>query len=284
MAFQTESQPIGRIGLIAGEGKLPVHVARNASEQGIDVVSFTFGWDNRSDLKQLCQGRIHPIVPGLLNRTLTLLKQESIQHVVFAGKVNKWILFKNPSLDERAINLLKAHKRKNDDKFMEVIIEELAKEGITVLSQSEYLKNLFLPAGQITDTKALTEEDQEDIRYGFEIAKGMGGLDIGQTIVIRNGMILAVEAIEGTDECIRRAGKWARKKGGVVVKVAKPAQDHRFDVPTVGLRTLRVMKQQGLHMLATEANRTLFLDPEEMAAYANKHGIIITSVEKEQWQ
>jgi DUF1009 family protein len=283
MASQTESQSVKRIGLIAGEGKLPVHVARNAAEQGIDVVAFTIGWDNRHDLKQLCRGRIHSIVPGLLNRTLTLLKQESIQHLVFAGKVNKWILFRNPSLDERALRLLKAHKRKNDDKFMQVIIEELAKEGISVLSQSAYLKNLFLPAGILTDAPSLSEEDQEDIRYGFEIAKGMGGLDIGQTIVIRQGMILAVEAIEGTDECLRRAGKWARKKGGVVVKVAKPEQDHRFDVPTVGLRTPRVMKKCGLHLLATEANRTLFLEPEEMVRFANRHGITITSVEKSQW-
>jgi DUF1009 family protein len=272
-----------RIGLIAGEGELPVQVAQNAARQGLTVAAFSIGLNNRKALKRHCAGGVFPIVPGLVSQTLHLLKREGIRHLVFAGKVNKWILLCNPRMDERAWSVYKAHRRKNDDKVMQVIIEELAKEGITVLSQTDYLQNLFLPAGLLTPSRPPSLEEEEDIRYGFEMAKEMGRLDIGQTIVVRSGMVLAVEAIEGTDECLKRGGRWSKKGGGVVVKVAKPDQDNRFDVPTVGLRTLKVMKRCGLRVLATEANQTLFLEPDEMVAYATRHGLTITSVSPEDW-
>lgn len=276
--MMTPLPQIERLGLIAGEGRLPVQVARTASDAGIPVVTFSVGLNNRKELKKICQGHLHKIAPGLLNRNLALLKDEAITHVVFAGKVNKWILFRNPRLDERAIEALKMYKRKNDDQVMQWIIDQLHAEGIEVVSQTDYLQKHFVPAGLLTKTRPLSEDDQADIRYGFEIAKEMGRLDVGQTIVLKSGMLLAVEAIEGTDECLKRAAQWSRKKGGVVVKVAKPEQDNRFDVPTVGLRTLKVMKRGGLHVLATEADRTLFLEPEEMVDYAERHGIIMVSV------
>lgn len=268
---------VTRIGLIAGEGLLPVHVARNATRRGIDVVPFVIGEENRKQLKAACSGALHRITPGLVERNLALLKQEQIHHIVFAGKVDKWVLLRKPRLDARAIEGMKQLVRLNDDAVMLWLIRELEKEGLSVLRQTDFLDNLFLPEKTLTQ-KHPADEDWWDIAYGFDMAREMGRLDIGQTVVVRQGMVIAVEAIEGTDECLKRAGKLTGKKGGVVVKMAKPDQDQRFDVPTVGLRTLKVMRRAGLHCLATEAGATLFLEPEEMIAYADRHGMIIISV------
>lgn len=272
-----ESAKVTRIGLIAGEGELPLHVARNARVRGIEVIPFVLGRDGRS-LQQICLHKGHRIVPGLVRRTLDLMEQERISHIVFAGKVNKWVLLKDPRIDDIAVEALKRVSRANDDAVMLWIIEQLEHRGIEVLPQSDFLRDLFVPEKILTELGP-SESDMRDIRYGFELAKEMGRLDIGQTIVMRSGMVLAVEAIEGTDECLKRAGKLSGKKGGVVVKVAKPGQDQRFDIPTVGLRTLRTMRQAGLHLLVTEANQTLFLEPEEMAAYADRHKMVIVSTE-----
>lgn len=271
-----------RLGLIAGEGQLPVRAALNAKSQGYAVVTFALSSENQKALKRVCEGRVYPISPGLFNQTLALLNEHRITQLLFAGKVNKWLLFRNPRLDGRALRLLKNNARKNDDKLMHIIIDELQTEGITVVNQAGFLKDLFLPPKVLNEPVGLTAQDWEDIQYGFEIAKSIGGADIGQTVVVSNGMVLAVEAIEGTDECLKRAARWSRKKGGVVVKVAKPDQDLRFDIPTVGLRTLKVMKSCGLKVLATEAHQTLFLELEDMIAFANRHGMALVSVSGEE--
>jgi DUF1009 family protein len=266
---------VTRIGLVAGEGTLPLHVARNARIQGIEVVPFMVGKDN-AKLRDLCKHKGQRIIPGLVGRTLDMLLQEKITHIVFAGKVDKWVLLKDPRIDAIAVEALKQLSRNNDDAIMLWIIDQLAQRGIQVLPQADFLRELFLPDRVLTRRNP-TEDELRDARYGFEIAMEMGRLDIGQTIVAHRGMILAVEAIEGTDECLRRAGKISGRKGGVVVKVAKPEQDQRFDIPTVGLRTLKTMHKAGLHVLVTEANRTLYLEPEEMAAFADRHKLCIWS-------
>jgi UDP-2,3-diacylglucosamine hydrolase len=268
--------PTMRLGLIAGEGSLPLHVARNACKRGITVVPFLISRET-GPLRELCGQAGHRIAPGLVRQTMDLLVEEQITHLVFAGKVNKWILLRNPRLDDLAADAIKTMARLNDDAVMLWLVDQLEQRGIQVLPQSDFLENLFLPE-QILTTRMPNEEEWRDARYGFEIAREIGRLDIGQSIVARAGMILAVEAIEGTDECLRRAGKLAARKGGVVVKVAKPGQDQRFDIPTVGLRTLKTMQRVGLHMLATEADRTLYLEAPEMIAYANRHKMILVSM------
>jgi len=273
--FSLEFSKVTRIGLVAGEGQLPLHIARNARIQGIEVVPFMVGKES-GKLKEICRHKGHRIVPGLVGRTLDLFMKEKISHLVFAGKVDKWVLLKDPRIDAIAVEALKQLSRTNDDAVMLWIVEQLAQRGIQVLPQADFLKELFLP-DRLLSKRPPSEDEIRDARYGFEIAKEMGRLDIGQTIVAHSGMILAVEAIEGTDECLRRAGKLAGKKGGVVVKVAKPDQDQRFDIPTVGLRTLKTMRSTGLRVLVTEANRTLYLEPEEMAAFANRHNLAIWS-------
>lgn len=270
-----ELAKVSRIGLVAGEGQLPVHVAKHAGILGIDVVPFVVGNDT-GRFREVCRHKGHRIVPGLLRRTLDLLVQERISHVVFAGKVDKWVLLRDPRLDDLALEAIKRLARLNDDSVMLWIIGQLEDRGIQILPQADFLRDLFLPQCLLTQT-APDEDDMRDIGYGFEIAKEMGRLDIGQTIVVRSGMILAVEAIEGTDQCLKRAGKVSGRKGGVVVKVAKPNQDQRFDIPTVGLRTLKTMRKAGLHVLVTEADQTLYLEPEAMAAYADRHKMVILS-------
>ncbi len=270
-----ELAKVTRIALVAGEGQLPMHVASNARVRGIEVVPFLVGKDD-AKLREMCKHKGHRIVPGLVRRTLDLMIQEKITHLVFAGKVDKWVLLKDPRIDDIAVEAIRQYSRLNDDAVMFWIIEQLEQRGIKVLPQAEFLKELFLKERLLTH-RAPSEQEIRDARYGFEIAKEMGRLDIGQTIVAHSGMIIAVEAIEGTDECLKRAGQVSGRKGGVVVKVAKPDQDQRFDIPTVGVRTLKTMRKAGLHMLVTEANQTLYLEPEEMISFANRHQMIILS-------
>ncbi len=276
-AMPETSLNFNKLGLVAGDGLLPIHVAQNARKLGLEVVTFSIGSNNRRELKTICDGKFHEITPGLLEQNFALARKESIQQVVFAGKVNKWILFKDPRMDKRALTALNTLRRCSDDGLMLGIIKLLNEEGMQVLSQTQFLQDHFLPEGVLTIQQPEATECL-DIEYGFQMGKEMARLDVGQSIVVSQGMVLAVEAIEGTDECLKRAGQWGQKKGGVVVKVAKPNQDQRFDVPTVGVKTLKVMKRAGLRVLATEANETLFLDPEEMIDYANQHGLVISSV------
>lgn len=266
---------VSRIALVAGEGTLPHYVARYARIQGIEVIPFMVG-KNDSKLQELCQQKGHRIIPGLVRKSLELVEKERITHVVFAGKVDKWVLLRDPRIDDMAVEAIRQVSKLNDDAVMLWIIKQLEQHGVQILPQSAFLQELFLPE-KLLSSRMPNEQELRDARYGFEIAKEMGRLDIGQTIVVRSGMIIAVEAIEGTDECLNRAGKLTGKKGGVVVKIAKPEQDQRFDIPTVGMRTLKRMKDAGLHMLVTEAHQTLFLEPEEMSAFADKHQMIILS-------
>ena len=270
---------ITKIALVAGEGELPCHVARNAQIQGIQVIPFMVGKRAR-DLQELCKHSGYVISPGLLRQTFQYLTEERVSHLVFAGKVNKWILLRNPRLDDLAKEALSRLLRLNDDAVMLWIIEQLAALGITVLPQSAFLQNLFIPEALLSKRQPDALQ-LRDAFYGFEIASEMGRLDIGQSIIVHQGMIIAVEAIEGTDECIKRSANWTRKKGGALVKVAKPEQDQRFDIPTVGLRTLKRMRQVGLDTLITEANRTLFLELEAMKDYVNKYQMILMSTSLE---
>ncbi|MEM0950527.1 MAG: UDP-2,3-diacylglucosamine diphosphatase LpxI [Cyanobacteria bacterium P01_H01_bin.74] len=262
--------------LFAGAGSLPVYVAETAIQKNISVVPYMIGHDNKT-LKKVCGHAGYKLVPGLLNRTLTLLNKENITAAVFAGKVNKWLLLKDPRLDEMALKAIKSLSRLNDDAVMLWLINALAHHGINVLPQSLFLQSFLLPAGQMTRT-VLSAQQRKDASYGFELAKEMGRLDIGQSVVVHEGMAIAIEAIEGTDHCIKRAGKLAGKKGGVLVKVAKPNQDNRFDIPTVGLQTLKCMKRAGLKALVTEADQTLYVDSPAMRAFAERHNLAIESM------
>lgn len=262
-------------GLLAGDGTLPVKMAQYAKENGFEVICISFSKDNLSQLKKYCS-KVYSCHPGEINRIEKILKDEEIKQATFLGKVNKSVLLQLYKFDSRAIEILKTIKRLNDDEVMLVIVNEFEKAGITVLDQTIFIKNLMIPAGVLGKHKP-TKEQMEDVNYGFWLAKEMGKVDVGQSVVIKDKMAMAVEAIEGTDKCIIRGSKLA-KRGAAVVKVSKPKQDKRFDIPTVGLKTLKTMKKYKANLLAVEANETIIVDQEKVIKYADANKIVLMAV------
>lgn len=262
-------------GLLAGDGILPVEMARHAKENGFEVICVSFANDNLRELKKYCS-KVYSCHPGELGKIEKIFVDNEIKQVTFLGKVHKRVLLKLHKFDKRAIELLKSIKRLNDDEVMLLIVREFEKHNITVLDQTIFIKNLMIPSGVLGKYKP-TEEQMQDVNYGFWLAKEMGKVDVGQSVVIKDKMAMAVEALEGTDKCIRRGAKMARKNA-VVVKVAKPSQDKRFDIPAIGLRTLQTMKKYKASLIAVEANETIIVNQEEVIKYANKHNIVIMAV------
>lgn len=262
-------------GLIAGDGTLPVKMAQYAKENGFEVICISLSKDNLSQLKKYCT-KVYSCHPGEINRIEGILKDEQIKQLTFLGKVNKSVLLQLYKFDSRAIEILKTVERLNDDEVMLLIVKEFEKHGISVLDQTIFIKNLMVPSGVLGKVKP-TEEQMEDVNYGFWLAKEMGKVDVGQSVVIKDKMVMAVEAIEGTDVCIRRGAKLA-KKDAVVVKVSKPAQDKRFDIPAVGLRTLKTMKKYKANLLAVEANETIIVEQEKVVKFADDNNIVIMAV------
>ena len=262
-------------GLIAGDGLLPVKMAQHAKENGFEVVAISLSNDNYNQLKKYCS-KVYSFCPGEVQKIHDALTAEGIKQITFLGKVNKTVILKRPKFDARAVEFLKKAIRLNDDKVMLMIIEEFEKYGITILDQTLFIKNLMIPSGVLGKLQP-TQEQIDDVNYGYWLAKESGKLDIGQSVVIKDKMIMAVEAIEGTDKCIKRGCQIA-KKNARIIKVAKPAQDKRFDIPAIGLRTLRTMKKYKADLIAVEAGETIIVDQEEVIKYANKHNIVIMAV------
>ena len=262
-------------GLIAGDGFLPVKMAQAAKDNGFDVVAISLSADNCQQLKKYCS-KVYSCAPGELLKIQHVLETEGLKQITFLGKVNKGLILKRPKFDSKALELIKNAVRLNDDEVMLMAVSELEKIGVTVLDQTIFIKNLMIPAGVLGKANP-TAAQMEDVNYGFWLAKEMGKLDVGQSVVIKEKMIMAVEAIEGTDQCIIRGAKFA-KKGASVVKVSKPTQDKRFDIPTVGLRTLQTMKKYKANLLAVEANETIIVDQEKVIKFADKNNIVIMAI------
>lgn len=262
-------------GLIAGDGELPVKFAENAQKSGFSVVAISLSSDNKKELRKFCD-KVYDFGPGEISKIKNTLQAENIHQLTFLGKVHKGMLLKNPRLDKEAIELLKSALRLNDDAVMMLAVDELSKIGVEVLDQTIFIKSLMVPKGVLGKIEP-TEEQLRDVEYGYEIAKKIGSIDIGQSVVVKNKMIMAVEAIEGTDCTIIRGGSLA-KNGAVVVKVAKPAQDKRFDIPAIGINTLKKMKQVKAKVLAVEADETIIVQQEKMIEFANKNKIVVMAV------
>ena len=227
------------------------------------------------NLKNIAQKFIHS-VREKFKKIEDTLKAEGIKQITFLGKVSKTILIKRPKFDARALDFIKKAIRLNDDKVMLMIIEELEKIGVTILDQTLFIKNLMIPSGVLGKVQP-TPEQIEDVNYGYWLAKETGKLDVGQSVIIKDKMVMAVEAIEGTDKCIKRGCKIA-KRNSRVIKVAKPSQDKRFDIPAIGLRTLKTMHKYKADLIAVEAGETIIVDREEVIKYANKHNIVVMAV------
>ncbi len=283
MAVQTEAERklapknAQLIGLVAGEGKLPGILARSAKEKGYRVVSAALSELAKANVVEHSD-KVLMVAPGQLGRNLKLLRQEGIEQIVFIGKVPKLNILRDiTKLDWTAIRELSKLSDFNDDTVQRAIGNFMETNGIKVLTQREFLEHLFPEVGSMTK-RALTAAEYADIQFGFKVAKEISRLDIGQTVIVRDQMIMAIEAIEGTDRAIRRAVELARGPV-VVVKVSKPGHDERFDIPTVGMSTLQSMVgEKSGGVLAVEAGQTLVVDRDEMLSFAEQNGIAIVAV------
>jgi UDP-2,3-diacylglucosamine hydrolase len=207
-----------------------------------------------------------------------------------AGKIRKTVIHTPlralrllPDLRFLQFWFLRQRRNNSDDSILLGVIDEFARDGMTFVSALEICPELLVKPGTLTKRQP-TEKEQADIRYGWELAKEMGRLDVGQSVAVKEKAVLAVEAIEGTDQAILRAGQLCRAGGFVVVKVAKPQQDMRFDVPTVGVNTINTMHQAGAKVLAIEANKTILVDQEETIQLANQCGLSIIAVNPDEYQ
>ncbi len=271
-----------RVGLLAGWGRFPVHFAREARQQGYAVQCVGISGMASEELIDLCD-RFQWVPMAQLGKAIRFLKRRRVSEAVMAGKVDKKKLFDPLRIfrllpDWRTLSMWYRHCRdRKDDTLLLAVIREFEREGIQFHSALDYCPELLVKHGFLTRRQP-TAQQWKDIRFGWEMAKEMGRLDVGQTVVVHDSAVIAVEAIEGTDECIRRAGTLCRRGGLTVVKVAKPNQDRRFDVPTIGTQTLQTMREAGARILAIEAGMTILLDEPEVVALADKLGIAIVSL------
>ena len=254
---------------------MPRIVAKQAAEDNLKVFAIALSKDSISSLRPVCNKVFHLGI-GQTNKILKTLKNEKIKNVLMIGKVDKKVIFQTKIFDFRSLKILKNMKLKDDKSLMMVVIDELKLEGISCLDQSMFLKKLFPSKGVLTKRKS-TKSEWEDIQYGFSIAKEMAQMEIGQTVVVKDKSIVAVEAMEGTDQTIMRGLKIAGK-GAVVVKVSRPKQDFRYDIPVVGETTFSMMIKGKAAVLALEAERTLMVNKEKMVELANKYQISIVAV------
>ena len=265
-----------QIGLIAGAGELPVIVAGDARERGYRVITVALENLASEHLKSVSD-EFRWVNPGKLGELIDTLKKHNVKEAIMAGKVPKSLMYKSKiTPDLRAIKLLFSIRDKSDDAILNAITRELAGEGIEIIDTAKFSAHLLTPEGCLTRKKP-DDEEWKDIEFGWKIAKEIGKLDIGQTVVIKGKAVMAIEAIEGTDEAILRGGKWAGE-GSVIVKVSKPQQDMRLDVPAVGLDTLRSMEKVKARVLALEAQRSMIVNRENMIKEAELLGITIIGI------
>jgi DUF1009 family protein len=265
----------GAIGLIAGDGKLPLLAASGMRALGYSVLAIGHRGMTRKDLKHQVTS-LHWVNVGELGNMIGLLKGERIHRAIFVGGIPKTLFFSRLKPDERAIQVLRRLKDKKDDAILRAIAEEMEREGIRVISPLLFLKEALAPQGCWTKRK-LTEREQKDLLFGWSMAKKVGGLDLGQCIVVKDQMVLAIEAMEGTDETIRRGGRLG--KGDVmVIKVCKPRQDRRLDLPVVGPTTISTLIKAGASALAVEAGKTIVVDKEEVIQAADQDGLCLIGI------
>ena len=262
------------VGLVAGEGELPAIVVRAMLARGLDIVAIALSEPIYVQLQPFVR-RLHCFGAGQGNKIIEALKHEGVRDLVLIGKVSKDVLFRRWRFDSRAWRVLRRAKSFQDDVLLTEIIREFESEGIRVVEQTHFLPELC-PKGGVLTRRRPTRREWQDIEYGFSVARSVGKLGIGQTIVVKHGTILAVEGMEGTDEAIIRGCRLAHE-GAVVVKVSRPGQDPRLDMPTVGMRTLQVMRDGRATVLAIEAGKTLVVGHATFPQAADAAGISVVA-------
>jgi DUF1009 family protein len=267
----------GPLGLIAGNGRFPFLVADAARKQGRRVVAVAIREETFPEL----EGRVdamHWVSLGQLGRCLEALRSEGVTEAVMAGQVKHRQIFSGIVPDLKMMGLLARLAVKNTDSLIGAVADFLAGEGIRLLASTALLGDHMAVPGAMSRRKP-SKGERQDIEYGRQVARALAGLDLGQTVVVKDRAAVALEAMEGTDEVIRRAGRLAGP-GTTVVKVAKPRQDMRFDVPVVGAGTVDAMREASAVVLALEAGRTLLLDKDDFLARADQAGIAVWGMEE----
>lgn len=259
-------------GLIAGNGKFPFLVIDGASKQGVSLSVVAIKEETDPAIENVAD-LVQWVGIGQLGKMLSFFKTNGVEKVIMAGQVKHVQIFSGALPDMRMVKMLWNLPRRNTDALIGGVAAELAKEGIELIDSTHFIKDQLAPSGILTKRKP-TDIELENIEYGLHIAGELGRLDLGQTVVVRAKACVAVEAMEGTDATIKRAGELANGKL-TVVKVAKPDQDMRFDVPVVGVPTVRTMIAAGATSLSITAEKTLIFDREEMLALADKNKIAI---------
>jgi DUF1009 family protein len=262
------------IGLIAGSKQFPFLFARAAKDQGYKVVAIGF-WGDTSVLLPLFVDQMKFFDLGQMNESIEYLRRQGVTQAIMAGQINPERLFKQPQLDETFAKVVASLKDRRADTIFGTIADYLKQRGIDLFDSTFLLKKYLAPSGTLT-RKAPSLAQLADFEFGFGIAKLMGGIDIGQTVVIKDKAIVAIEAMEGTDQAISRGGRIARE-GAMVIKTSKPKQDSRFDVPVIGPKTIQTMAKVKANCLIIEANKTLIIDYDKTILLANKYNICIVS-------
>ncbi len=263
----------GGWGLIAGNGRFPLLVLEAARARGIAMVVAAIREETWPEIEQAA-AEVHWLSLGQLGRLIELFQQRAVRRAIMAGQVKHKRIFSSLRPDWRMVKLLASLAAKNTDSLLGAVVRELAAEGIEVVDSRQFLEPLLAAEGCLTP-RAPDAEERRDIAYGWRLARHLAAADIGQTVVIAGGACVAVEAMEGTDAAIRRAAELAQGRRLTVVKVARPQQDVRFDVPVVGPETIRTMAECGAGALAVESGLTLLLDRERLLALAAERGIAI---------
>jgi len=280
----SDPDPAAPIGLLAGSGWFPILFAEAARRQGLRVACVGVRYEATGALADLCDS-FEVVGVTKLGGMIRSFKRRGVRRVVMAGKVTKNVMYTPMRVvrlmpDYRMFRMwygsLRADKR--DDSILLGVIAEFERDGIAFASALDYCPELLVKKGILTRRRP-TEAEWKDVAFGWGLAKAMGRLDVGQSVAVKERAAIAVEAIEGTDRCIERAGALCRAGGWTLVKVAKPQQDMRFDVPTVGVATVENLGRAGAKVLAIEADRTIVIDGPEVIALADRLGLAIVAVD-----
>ncbi|PIQ96901.1 MAG: hypothetical protein COV67_06915 [Nitrospinae bacterium CG11_big_fil_rev_8_21_14_0_20_56_8] len=264
-----------RIGLVAGSGEIPLYFVKKACEKGIRIISVSFTPEIAEQLSPFVETG-YCIGIGRPNKMFKTMKEEQVKEIMILGKVDKKVIFQPSLFDLRALKFFKRLKSHEDRSLMEGVIEELEQEGFTLLDQKALMPELFPGKGVLT-RHSLGKRETADIEFGLPIARKLADMEIGQTLIVKNQTVVAVEAVEGTDQAIDRGCALSRGKC-VAVKVSRTDQDYRYDSPGVGPRTLERLIAGGAAALAIEADRVMIVDRERTVEMADRAGLAIVSV------
>jgi len=268
----------GKLALLAGGGELPLEFLKGARERGEGVITFALKGITDRSAEKLSEKTVW-IEPFKLGKFLKELEREGVERLVFLGKIEHKIAFSLSSFDLTAVRLLLSLKDRKPETLIRAVFKEVEKRGIKVIEPTPYLKNALLKDGE-TIGKKPTKRELEEALEGLKVAKQIASLDIGQSVVIKEGSVVAVEAVEGTDECIKRGAELGGK-GFIVCKAARREQDMRIDVPTVGPQTVRLIKALGGKGLAVEAEKTFILNKREIERICGEGGIFVIGIKLE---